>query len=370
MPSLASLDLRNIRLPWSSPLLKSTLTRLTLATDGFKDKRDPSSPWTTVLRVMNNLPLLEYLNLHSVLPDTEPDPFLALPHPVPLPRLQTLMLGDSTSLAACLLQSIKYPTSAHIRIVCTESDQDTFDRLSVVLAAKADDSPECPAPRLSAVYCTEREVSAWAGDPGIEVLDSFLNRSDPASHRAPGPLLALMTLSSFGSRHTLLPCVEALLPPTTITALYFEPHVMTPGTEALRMLSAEWERMSNVRILGVNERGCASTLKILDGSYRTGDGGDGGGPHQQCPLPVLEALMLYGVWIHGSPSAKETTGYTLAVLRHTLAQRKADGHQVKRLVIIQCVNIGPEDVASLKGLAEEVEWDGKETWIERLTRNH
>lgn len=372
MPSLTSLKLQKSRAPgpWTSPLLKPTLARLSLSARIYDGHQvDWTAQWDTVLRALRSMPLLEDLDLSRVLPDTAPN--FVLPTALLLPRLRALTLMDSTSSIACLLRILVYPTSSHIRlrIISTDSNTEAVKCLSSVLAAKAaagEASCSTGSPRLPAVYCSDQEVLAWTRDPGIGLLDAPL-QWDPLPH-----LLPDFRLVSYGSADVydmLLPHLASFLPAEHITTLYFEPRAVSWSAEAQCTLSAQWEHMSNVRTLGVGELGCTSMLQVLDGSHRrTTDGGAGGAEAlpTQVLFPRLEALMLHGVRIHDNPPTEVTKHRILETLHRTLSERKATGHQLKKLVLVKCLNLGAVDVASLGGLAEEVEWDRQENWVEKI----
>lgn len=377
MPSLSILVLGGIRAPWSSPLLRPTLTRLSLKAG--LDPRFHHDPATMpeMLQVLNSMPVLEHLELRGVLPAVEADESARKLDTTPLRYLASMIIVASAASAAYFLQCVSYPTTARLHIDCTDHDVRSVNlSLCPVLATKmAAALTEAGAARGTApsvtVYGSDIGVRLWFDDPGMGVLSAPPALLEPPSALA--PLLAVTTSFLFGgapTHGTLLLSVGYILPEWNVTTLYFEP--AEKGIEA-RYWSAWWEYMVNVRTLVLGRRGYASLSELLDPEYMAhyqaseaddDDAYEDEEPRRLVFFPALKTLTLQGVCMRRSPqvSGSGFGDVVIRVLCDMLDFRKSAGYRVRQLVLVDCVNIRAEDIALLSLSVRNVEWDRKQRW--------
>lgn len=138
--------------------------------------------------------------------------------------------------------------------------------------------------------------------------------------------------------------LECVAPLASVAALYFEPRRDAVDMQAWAAAGAG---LTHLRTLGVGRRGA-----VMLGALFAGCGADSA-------FPALETLQLRCVWLRLRPDAP---GYSraFAQLRDALAARAAAGHGLARLVLVECINVVPDDVALLGACVGAVEWDGKQ----------
>lgn len=380
MPSLSRLELRHGPsrcMPWSSPLLKAHLTHLSL-TSQDSTSRSLSTTMSDILHTLRTMPLLKRLDLRHVLPFPAGQ-LPALPSAVRLPRLRTLDLMGHASSIACLLRNVVYPPTVHLRVDCIDPIREVIHHLRPVLESKAN---RAAAPQLSCVFSEETQIRAWPMDLGVEFVSvgsRIVRHLSPDEPTIPSlyPLPTLTVTTGLLPRSevaSLLPHVHRILPPENVTVLYFS--APGGGTEAAGRLSRVWKRMVNVHTLSITqeerllERELVVVQDALSALARVRSRGDkhhavdnaaeADARPRQLLFPALRILQLHSVWMRPTPDTEAQESIVGLDLPRMLAARKAAGCQVKRLVLLKCVNIRKEDVALLEGLAEEVEWDGRE----------
>lgn len=361
MPALASLEYRHdTYIPWDLPLLKPTLTRLSLNlaqdTTAYSDVG-----MDDVLQALVRMSLLEHLELHHVLPPESPDPLPSLPGTVSLPHLRTLDLLTRVSSAACFIQHVVYPPAAHVHISYVDGIRSsTAGSLYRALAARAP-SLDADSPPLT-VSIDESGLRVWSVDPGADVMScralaaSVLDVPPPEQQHHP---LLTITLDNWLHRvwydvnGMLASCLDAgVLPVERVAVLYCRPSARTSGN------SRNWA-MSHVRALGIghgdNEIAEESVREALSSLHPVAT--EEGQP-EAVPLPALEVLLLRSVWLARSSAEQDGEGEVFRDLRQMLEARKAAGRQLQRLVLAQCVNLRATDLDVLGKLVREVEWGG------------
>lgn len=341
MPLLNVLHLNNSGLPWSSPLLKPTLTELV-----FQEVRPgmahANSRLSEILCVLRSMPSLTDLYLCGVLPPAHADDASALPDPFPLLHLSTMVVDSPTSSAACLLEQILYPPTAHIYIHCGDRDEHALAHLFRTLSAKTTRAIAVPPAQPAAVYLGDAMLCTWAGDPGAHVLAAA-----SGDDVKPPPLLTMQHANT--PLNAFLRHLDAAAPLTGITTLYFEPPWR--GAVATPRWAAAAAGMANVRTLGVGRRGLGMLCALFaDDVY---GGAEGGAP----VFPRLEVLLLRCVWMRRQPGAPCSS--VLRALCSALRARSRAGYRLRRIGLVSCINVVPEDLELLRRWADEVDWDDK-----------
>lgn len=370
MPRLAHLDLQFTNLPWSSPLLKPTLTELV-----FMSARDEhvydTIDMLDVVRVLANMPMLERLELYHVLPRTDGASHHQPAAAVSLSRLRTMSIYAGSLAVASLLQHLQYPSSASIRIEITgPTPQDPKELLQVVLAKLTLATRTTgPLPQISAIDSREKAFRAWSEDPGAAALLPWPADSEPDVPRTPPPLLSIIAAPTGPCRPALLHKLGTIVPLEHLTTLYFDPDDRQPGlSDWLDACTA----LPKLRKLGVTGRGFPSLCPALEPHAAPGllgedDGASGDSRRSAVVLPDLKELVLRRVWMRGRQGVGDAES-NLTALRAMLAARGAAGHRLHTLAMLRCVNVGAGDVALLEDLVHEVKWDGQERWLDWATR--
>lgn len=360
MPRLSHLELLDSRLPWSSPLLKPTLTHLEFkAWQVQTDYKDIEI--LDVLRALGSMPMLEHLELHQVLPAVKIGshlPRTALPS---FPHLRSMSIYAPTRSIAYLLECVECTTTANIRIDCSDYDPQGLQSLLLMVAEKLSTQAAGGAPRISSIDSRERAFRVWIDDPGVSALLPWPSLSDIP--RTSPPLLSLTVPPTNPCRCALLPQLGTVVPMQDVTTLYFDPFGRRPK---LSYWIEAFKVMPKLRTVGVTRRGYPF-LDIALNPCRDGEGSSHGTQHPPVVLlPDLKALVLQGLWMRPRPNADTSAG-VLPSLSRMLASRTAAGYPLHTLWLLRCVNIKPEDVDALEVLAREIRWDGKERWLDEAS---
>lgn len=168
MPALRDLTLKNSNRPWSSPLLKPTLTKLSWV-ESPRGTASKDCPIPDVLRVLSSMPLLEELNLGGVLPPRVENPS-ALPKPCHLPHLQTLFAKEAASSLTWLLSYVTYPPGTQIYMLCTDNTEDTLPSLLGALHTNSTSPDGSQSAQLASIYIGNAGLRVWPTMSPADVL--------------------------------------------------------------------------------------------------------------------------------------------------------------------------------------------------------
>lgn len=339
MPALRLLRLRDSGCSWSSPLLKPTLTQL-LWEEAYQGTGVNNSHMADVFRVLRSMPLLEEVYLCGALPAVSAEDSAPLHDPFSLPRLSNLVIEATASSAAFLLQHVAHPSSTQIHVHCTDKDDDALPSLLDALSTTPTCTDAPPGAHLSAIALTSAEPRAWAANPGAAVLSAWA-AEDP--HLA--PRLRITLRDAHTPPGAFLPHLHRVAPLERLTALYVAPRARRAADADAQCWAAAGAAMRNARTPGLGRHGFAALHALLV------HGAAHGAP---VVSPGLRVLLLRCVWMRRrpDPEAHSSVRDALAVL---LAARSHAGCPVRRIVLVECINVVPEDAEVLRRLVEEVE---------------
>ena len=358
MPKLVHLELLTSHVPWSSPLFRPTVTRLT-----FRDTsaRTQGEDFAQVLRVLGSMPLLQELDLRGVLPilvddgSTPPE----LDHYISLPALQHLAVSGTAKSCAFLLQHLKFSVG-YLEVECKTMLPAELKILTPIITSKLHGSSSAPAISLQSMLVTGTCLTVWDDVHSIETLGKIHR----GYIRRPAPRLKLSISSVLAEGlHDAL----VSLPLGDVQVCVIGSHT---GGASLRGWKTLFQVMPSVRELSVHQ--CyddiadALALRIpVPAGEREKRTGKGKQKKSDVLLPQLKVLCLSAVRFRDDlEELDEDPGSVLMAYKKMLETRKKARRQIEKLSIHNSINFGSEDCKSLKGLVKEVDWDGVEDWSE------
>lgn len=360
MPSLERLEINNYYQRWASPIFRPTLTRLVLATTVVSLQ---PSPLSEVLDALEAMPLLEYVELKNELPSIASAGELGgATRVIDLPNLAELRVTDAGLSCASLLEHMSFPVGIVLFVDCRIATSDVR-HVCPVLKSKllGVGGTESAQPLLTVSLQGEAYHSTH-----FKAWSEFYPVSDFAQIPEKIPSTPRFTLVLRLPPDPLV--FQALfvgLPLTDIQSLY-----LTPPVGYMHVPKDMWisscASMTELRELCVGRWAEGPLPEVLSARIPlSADPPPKGRRRRLQPIfPKLAVLRFEGT--HLRPAQMMAyIGYgedkLLGRYRKALEKRNKSRVRLRELVINACYNIRKDDIDLLKGFAEHVRWDGKDT---------
>lgn len=361
LPKLTHLDLDRASFMWCRPLIRPTVTHLSILS---ADRVEPRFGMRELLAALEGLPVLEELFIQDAIPHEPLDEVLPAPLRVlPLSRLERLYLDDDAEACAALLLHVCFPNTVVIRIEArnssTDIDASGMMELAKALSVKLSESisPDGAERRLATMSVNfERGLV-----DGILSLGDVRFRGWRTKHHVsafgsveetlPASALEVVLKDTDDAPQVFFECFFALLPLATVETLYLShpPHpLVLPSLPSWREMLQAMPYLSELG-LGPFVEDVVPDFLSLRCWVDPHAGGKG-----EYVLPALKVLSLHEVAFRTSC---EDPGDTALVdkYRDVLRLRREAQCPLDKIVLDRCVNVTPADVALLQPLVE-VQW--------------
>ncbi|KAI0685702.1 hypothetical protein BC835DRAFT_1382749 [Cytidiella melzeri] len=368
MPLLEKLEIYSFQVQWTNQLLKPTLRHLTLHAARAPTPLDIED----ILRVLENLPLLETLDLRACLP--HPGANETVLRVVDLANLQKLCLHTSAVACSQFLRHTSFPTHVSMSLNCQiYATDELLPILSTIFARldrKGDGVEEVarapPLRTLSLCSTLGGHGTQLRGWPTYHHVDQLL---DPNDKKLPDPFIDIAVRHDgafplfFLLRALLMGDIESL--------------ALHPVIGAKRIEKCEWtgtfEQFSKLRELGLGGFAKDHVHQILDHrvpccapeteTEQQPNGPNGkerktktktktktGRRRKQYCMPNLSALSLNSIFVNQYRDA------FLDRLQKSLDARKKAKTPLEKLVFRNCTNVNEGDAEALKKSVGTVDW--------------
>lgn len=338
LPSLTNLFVEGYVPEWQHHIFASTLTSLTV--HSIPKHRDGLRNMLGALNKMKDLRLLDVsFDCHPL------DLLTRRPHSagqVSLPKLEHLALRDSTESCICLLEALIFPPTVTILVTVTE--QRPASSLPLLSAATFNKLSVVGAPQIASVALLAHPY--WEPDDMTHLVfwDKVLDTKDIQTN----PMKPLFHLQIVDMRDP----VEVLkmgvsLGPLSDTQVLYIGASIDFDDDPWEPIKASMPNVHTLHTLQLDLLALEKLLKrgILHKSKRTS---------QTRPFfPMLDTLVL------------ERGDFNYSVdgcLEAGLSARKLSGRPIRVLKLVDCSDLDEQKVDKLRGLVDEVIWDGKIRW--------
>ncbi|KAI0676052.1 hypothetical protein C8Q78DRAFT_1007887 [Trametes maxima] len=338
VPRLQHLEIHRIAIDWPNPLFCSTLRTLAVHSRYDMPASVKEGEFRKLLDALERMVSLENLQLNEAIPRLLDDA-ATMGRLIALPNLRRLDLFADASESANLFRHLSLPIDVQM-IINGRNEKGADDLVRVFSDQLSDSTPLCIA-RLAPLYSSQVCVKGWR---------SFVDPRDP---EAPEPDIQLF----LDALSPLSRSLQALVTESTFFSQLY--HFEIQCASRNWSWSALFGRMPELRVLSVIGHPEYGLLPAL--SAVCDDDEDHAGI---VPLPKLHTLELEGLRF-GCPHSDHESQY-LEKLIDYLAMRCNHGAPILRIVLRCCVNATSGDVARLRDIVPDVQWDGRENIEEIL----
>ncbi|TFK29656.1 hypothetical protein FA15DRAFT_663811 [Coprinopsis marcescibilis] len=342
-PQLKELRLYRCYIDWSSPLLQG-LSKLNISVndDVFYPSTHPPPPSPDVfLQALRNMTTLTHLTLQMDFPDINSKPLsnssIALHH------LEELDLAGSITGVVGFLSHITLPASAHIRLVCSTTLEDTHmasELGKVLIPSWLSVSLENPPLTLPSM----RYLIVQSNYKFCHLLAGFDDTDVQFPHMGQLPPLSVTLIASESPRHT--PSPSSLFRSLPLSNL----HIVNLGTVLERSDIEYFSSLPGLKTVLLT--GVSPTVQFLD--YLRQDSAfsnlDSPGEHCTC-FPNLESLSI------DSYDLMDHLAFSLDDFLQLLILRVEFNRPIHQLKLVEWANLVPGDVDRIKGIVTDVVWD-------------
>ncbi|KAI0766630.1 hypothetical protein BD413DRAFT_615043 [Trametes elegans] len=339
-PSLRHLDVQRIAIDWNHPLFCETLRSLTIHAN--YDITPKLGVFTQLLDALVNMKQLERLQLNEAIPRLAEEGTHSpeVQRTVMLPNLQLIDLFSDGTECAQLLRHLSLPPTVKM-IVNGRTERGAADLVRVYSDHLSRAEP-LETVRLAPRFSSQIHVQGWRS-----YVESGL------AHQKVPEADAELCLDAYPNSRSL----QALVRESTFLSRIFRFEIQTT------FRNWDWpallSRMPEIRMLSVTgqpELTLFTTLLRLRSDADDFD--EPADPAAALPARHLHTLELNGVRFGCAHSDHESLLFERLVA--LLILRCNYGAPILRLVLRGCVNASEEDVARLRELVPDVEWDARE----------
>ena len=334
LPAIRTLELSKLKVGWDNPIFCRTLTNLVYR--GCIDHPSSLGTFTSLVSALKSMTALVTLELEDVIPHRSETSLPKIPQneKIALRQLRQLSLTGRTIDCALLLHQLSLPATVHRKISGRGDPVQGIKHLITTLKDALVRSKPLRIVRLECSYSCKR------------ILRASCTPLRPSAD-AVGVVPALPHCELW--LEDMSPFVSTLVQHTKV----FD-HVHTLDVHGTR--DWKWTEvftgMPNLVILSLWGDQTRELTKALSAVRRKK------GVRPTLYLRSLEVLKLYDVRLASRDYGEEVE--FVDALCDALIKRCNYGLPVWELHLEECINVAPDDVASLEEIVPDVHWDGVE----------
>ncbi|TCD69982.1 hypothetical protein EIP91_005571 [Steccherinum ochraceum] len=344
MPALEKLDVVLLPFPTIQTLFRPTLTKLSMSTSTIPGIA------SALLKALEDMPLLETLKLHQVLPESN----VATKGPsdtpiVSLPRLRSLYVSRSGAVeCAEFLDHLSFPSTTTLHLDLRPCGRQLwFSVVIPALSAKFKDREQVQTVCIHTPWNSDVQVAVWSRAMSMDEFETQELTPD-------------LCITMYGHHGGTIECDETLvsltcdLPLTSVKTLFIGE--LNPYLKRNSSWIALFSPMTQTETLAVMGSSVQFIATVFHRPRERKMVSTGGGQ----VMPNLKCLSLRKVTFKEDADAAIIYPYDfIHNLCSCLVVRNERHKRLESLRVRMAVNLTEEDAATLLEVADQLDWDHK-----------
>lgn len=373
MPALKSLEINDQPISWSNPLLKPTLTCLSLRGANNGSSNPDTMGVHAALRALAGLPHLRELTLINIFPLTVATAASATL--VSLPQLRSMKISAAPLVLVKFMDHVSFPPVACLTLTYqnhTSRDLDlrSLRHLCGVLSTTLQTPDSMPttadavtAPFLSVYGKVSSYCRLIASTTRLELDELAPERMVAAT----GTFWDITVLPpSYAGSEACFDALYAALPMHSVQQLMVqdERYMSTYHREQSANRHACWENIlkasPDLRHLGASrelQRGLAAALGPVSSTDVNAGHGQTFSLPPVVPVPDLEVLSLRNITARSYDRRKKIWDETIKEYCEALGARKDAGHKLEEVRLLECKKVDRTATSAVRAVVKRLYWD-------------